>query len=296
MGWHITTDGAPMLLAIDFRKIEDLRQCPSVQHVLQLRRTVLCIRRRIGSLPFFSVVGLPLALEVILPTAAGPELRLFEIHSLRAGIECPLDSDRQIVAVIHAGRDVGDIHAMLHQLAIAVLLRLVPVVLSVETAVEIILVLSPRHSGHHLDPVPTRTPAREVRRQPWIDAIGHYNIPVQVGTRRPRSMRLEAQSLVVASLLCRGDLLRSGNTAQQDEKRSQRDTSAQYFHVWIPSSIDLGQHAHPATGSVFNPALWRPSRRPSRTLRRSSCARSPLLSAASHSPEARLHNSSPCNC
>src|ERR1019366_6471044 len=160
------------------------------------------------------------------------------------------------------------------------LLCLVPVVLSIETAVEIILVLSPRHSGHHLDPVPTRTPAREVRRQPWIDAIGHYNIPVQVGTRRPRSMRLEAQSLVVASLLCRGDLLRSGNTAQQDEKRSERDTYALNFLGWIPSSIDLGHRAHPAAGSVFNPPLWRPSRSPFRPLRRSACGRSPLLYAA----------------
>ena len=185
-------------LAVLLGEIEDLRERPAIQIVLQLRRAVLGVRRGIRGLPVLFVVRLPFAFEILLPTAACPELGLFQVDGLGAGVECPLDSHGQILPVILAGRDIRNVAvaAVQDRFAVGLSLGLIPVVLAVELAVEIILILAPGHTRHNVDGVAMLPPGFDVAGHARADAVHHRDIRIEVGARRPWSAGLKTQPLL----------------------------------------------------------------------------------------------------
>ena len=78
---------------------------------------------------------------------------------------------------------------MQHLLAVAAHLGLVPVLLAVEVAVEIVAVLAPRHGGHHGDMVAMLAPAANARGHGGVDPVDHRRIRREVDARRPFSLR-----------------------------------------------------------------------------------------------------------
>src|ERR1035441_8508637 len=106
MGGDVATDSSVIRLAILLGEIENLGERPAIQKVLELGSTVLGIGRGIRRLPVLLVVGLPLAFEILLPTAPGPELGFFQVNSLGAGVQSPFHTHGQILPVVLAGRDI----------------------------------------------------------------------------------------------------------------------------------------------------------------------------------------------
>lgn len=81
-------------------------------------------------------------------------------------------------SVAGARRYIGNLRiaAMQHLLAVAAHLGLVPVLLAVEVAVEIVAVLAPRHGGHHGDMVAMLAPAANARGHGGVDPVDHRRI------------------------------------------------------------------------------------------------------------------------
>ena len=187
-----------MLLAVFLDEIEDLRERPAIQKVLQLGRAILSVHRRIRRAPFLLVVRLPLTLEILFPPARGPELRLLQMERLRAGVERPLHTGRQIAAVIQARRDVRNrlVAAMQNPFTLAVGLRFIPVPRSVELAVEVVLILSPRDAGHHMDGVAVIAPTGDIGRHFRTDPVHHGDIAIDIHARLPGASSLKTQPFV----------------------------------------------------------------------------------------------------
>src|ERR1017187_4261788 len=105
-------------------------------------------------LPLLAVVVAPFALETLGIAGAIPEFRLLQMNRLGAGIKRALHADTEILAVILAGAHVIDVASVADLLAISLGLHFVLVVRAIETAIEVILILSPGYTRHHMDPVP----------------------------------------------------------------------------------------------------------------------------------------------
>ncbi len=84
---------------------------------------------------------------------------------------------------------------MRDDLAIAVHLRLVLVIHPVKAPVEIVLILPPRHAGHHVHAIPLRLPLGNALANVRPDAIAHGHIRAKLELRVPMCVRLEARPL-----------------------------------------------------------------------------------------------------
>ena len=84
-------------------------------------------------MPILAIVGPPFALEIFFPAASRPEFGFFQVDGFRARIERALNAARKIPAIILARRDIRDVSvsAVQDQIAVNLLLRLVPVVLPI---------------------------------------------------------------------------------------------------------------------------------------------------------------------
>jgi hypothetical protein len=67
--------------------IEDLTKRATVKKILELGGAILRVGRTVGRLPRLVIKLLPLVLETVTPSGAGPELGLFKIDGLGSGIE-----------------------------------------------------------------------------------------------------------------------------------------------------------------------------------------------------------------
>jgi len=123
------------------------------------------------------------------------------MNSLGPGVEGPLDALREILPVVFAGGHVGHVAAVaVHDdLAVAVGLSLVPVLLAVVLAVEVILIPAPGHAGHDVDGVAAPPPGLDIAGQVVADAVDHGHVGVEVDPRVPRSAGLEAQTILGCS-------------------------------------------------------------------------------------------------
>src|SRR6185437_4594655 len=104
--------------------------------------------------------------------------RLFEIDRLGSRIKGALYADGGIGAVDAPWRNIGNILAVAVQDRRAVLLGLgfVPMIFSIVLTVQVILVLSPGDTRHHLNVITMLAPGFNSLRQGGIDPIGHRDI------------------------------------------------------------------------------------------------------------------------
>ncbi len=202
-----------MLFSICAHVVEDLPEGAAIEKILELRGAILRIRRGIGRLPLFVVIGLPLTLEVVFPSAARPEFRLLEINGFYALIERALHAGAQVAAIILAWRHIGNhrIAAVNDVFAVHVSLRLIPMIGAVEFAVEVVLVAAPGHAGHEIDDVAVVAPGGHKSRHFGADAIHHGCIGIHIDARRPWIAALEGKAILSAALGEFGVALRLGN-------------------------------------------------------------------------------------
>src|ERR1017187_2354712 len=131
-------------------------------------------------LPGFAVVGLPFAFETFRVTGVHPEFRLFKMDGFRARIERALHADAEKLSVVSPGAHVVNIAAVTALLSVRQSLRLVLVIDAVEAAIEIILIVAPRHAGHDMDAITMIAPSLNPVRQFCIYAIDNGYIRTQV--------------------------------------------------------------------------------------------------------------------
>ena len=242
----IAADVAVVGLAVLFGEIEDLGERPAIQIVFELGSAVLGVGRGVRRLPVLFVIRLPFALEVFLPTAAGPEFRFFEMDGLRAGIQRALDSYSEIFPVILPGRDIRNVAvaAMQDRFAIGLHLGLIPVVLTVELAVEIVLILTPGYARHHVDGVSVLPPGFDVAGHARPYAVHHGHIRIEVGAWGPRSAGLKTQALFSCAL--DGGCVQESRAGYQqrgnDDPFGTRGTGCD--HRRIPESSQISRIGH----------------------------------------------------
>src|ERR1043166_1614556 len=146
----IATDVAAGAFVVSLHVTEDLLQGAAIKEVFQLRGAPLAINGFLRRLPGFVIKTLPLALEPFRVTGARPEFRLFEMNRFDARIEPALHTHAQELAVIRGRAHVVNITAVTDLLSIPIGLRVVLGIRSIETTVEIILIIAPRHTRHQV--------------------------------------------------------------------------------------------------------------------------------------------------
>src|SRR6266567_5364179 len=132
-------------------------------------------------LPILPVVVAPLAFETFLVTVLDPELRFLQVDRFGACIERALDVCAQELSVVGARADVEHAATMPVRRAVAVRLLLILVIDSIEAALEIILVLAPGNTGHHMDAIAPIASGLDAIRQPRVDAVNDGNVRSKVG-------------------------------------------------------------------------------------------------------------------
>src|SRR5258708_37418301 len=127
--------------------------------------------------PRLAVMGLPLTLETLRVTCVHPELGFFEMDGLRAGIERSLNAHAEELPVIRPRTHVIHVASVAAFVAVAHRLRFVLVIHTIEAAVEVILIIAPRHSRHHAGPIPVIAPGRAPVWQPRINSLHNVTVP-----------------------------------------------------------------------------------------------------------------------
>src|SRR5262245_43959415 len=136
-------------------------------------------------LPILVVITFPLALEPLGIPAAHPKFGLFQVNCFRSGIKRPLNSHAQELPVICARAHIVDVSAMADLFPAPVGLRLILMIDAVESPVEIILVVAPGNSGHHMNAIAAIAPRLDSVRKFWIDAINDRDIRTKVSVWTP---------------------------------------------------------------------------------------------------------------
>lgn len=180
-------------------------------------------------LPILEVVGAPRAFEALRVTATDPELGLFEVDGLDAGIEGALDADAQEPPVVLAGAHVVDVAAVADLSALSVGLGLVLVVDAVEAPVQIVLVVAPRHAGHDVNPVAAIPPRPDAPAEGRIDAVHNRHVRSQIAVRAPALTGLETGAFEP-----RQRVLGEGGRQIGDEKAARQEGADQPGHCTRP--------------------------------------------------------------
>ena len=183
-----------MRFVVGLHEIKNLCQRPPIEVVFELRRPVLCIRRRVRGDPVLVIVGFPFALEAFAPPGPYPKLRLLQMDTLSPGFERSLNAEAKKLAVVLAGRHIIHIAPVRDSVAVLLRLRFVHMVDAIEPAIQVVLVLPPRNAGHHMHPVPLRLPRRDSRPDVGADPIAHRDIRAELNPRIPGSAGLKTRS------------------------------------------------------------------------------------------------------
>src|SRR5258707_11312241 len=109
-------------------------------------------------LPILSEIGAPLAFKSFRVATAHPELGFFKMDRLRPGIEGALNTHTEELPVICAGAHIVHVASMAYLMSFAVGLGLVFVIHSIEAAIQIVLVMAPRNSAHHVNAISMLAP------------------------------------------------------------------------------------------------------------------------------------------
>src|SRR5262245_38259651 len=142
--------------------------------------------------PIFAVHGLPFAFETFGVTASHPEFRLLEVDRFGASIQRSLHANAEELSKIGSRTHVINIASVANLISITVRLRFVLVVDSVEPAIEIILIVAPGDTGHHVDAIAPVPPGANQFGQTGVDAINDGNIRAEVSVGAPSLAGLEA--------------------------------------------------------------------------------------------------------
>ena len=132
-------------------------------------------------LPILAVVVAPLAFETFLVTILDPELRFLQVDCIGTRIERALDVCAQEHSVVGAWTNIEHAATMPVRGAVAVRLLLILVIDSIEAALEIILVLAPGNTGHHMGAIAPVAPGPDAIRQPGVNAVNDGNVRSKVG-------------------------------------------------------------------------------------------------------------------
>ncbi len=81
------------------------------------------------------------------------------------------------------------------RVAVSVHLLLVLMIVAVELAVQVILVITPRHPRHQVNPIPVFAPGLDPRSHAGIEPINNRHIRPQIAIPPPGCVRLEARPL-----------------------------------------------------------------------------------------------------
>ncbi len=153
------------------------------------------IHRAVGRLPVLVVIIAPFAFESFRVTGPIPKLRFLQMDRFGSGIQGALHADAKEFAVVLARRHVIDVAAVADLLAVAFGLGLILVVHPVEAAIEVILILSPRHARHHVNAIAVVPPRGNPRRQIGVNTINNRHVGTQICPRTPRLARLKTSAL-----------------------------------------------------------------------------------------------------
>ena len=125
------------------------------------------------------------------------------MNRLGTGLQRALDADAKEFAVVGAGTHVIYITTVADLVAVAICLCFVLVVYTVEAAIEVILILSPRDTRHDVNAIAVFAPGFDARRQIGVNAINDGDIRTQIPLRTPRFARLEASAFKNLISVCR---------------------------------------------------------------------------------------------
>ena len=117
------------------------------------------------------IIRPPLPLKAGAVAGADPELGLLEMNRDGTGVHRLLDALAEKLAEVFARRHVIDVATMRDHVAVAVGLGLVDVIGSVKSAVEIILVMTPRNAGHQVRDVTLGFPLGDPSRERIVHAV-----------------------------------------------------------------------------------------------------------------------------
>src|SRR5436190_19476482 len=179
-------------------------------------------------LPIFAIIILPFTLESFLVAILHPKLRLFEMNRLSASLKRFLDSDTEKLSVIRARAHIIDVATVTMAIPISVRLNLVVVFNSVEMPFDIILVISPGDTGHHMDAISVFAPRLHSLRECRPNAVSDGNVGAEIATVAPRLAGLKTGALKVLVWI-RGNRRFAGEGWTNDkpkERHKQRNSNS----------------------------------------------------------------------
>ena len=194
---HVAAHAPARAVIVVLHVAKHLLQGAAVEEILQLGGAPLGIHGAMRRLPILAIATTPLALEALRVAAVHPELGLFEVDRLGAGIERALDALAKVFPVVGPGAHVIDIAAVTDLLPVPNRLGLVLVVDAVKPAVEVVLIRPPRDARHDVDAIAAVTPSLDALWQVGADAVAEGHIRTQIGDAAPRRRRLEASTFQV---------------------------------------------------------------------------------------------------
>src|SRR6516165_8566429 len=103
--------------------------------------------------PVANVRGPPAALEALAVARARPEFGLLEVDGRGAGVDRRPHPPRQIISERWPRAHVIDVASVRDDVSPAIGLGLIHVFLAIEAAIEVVLVVSPRHARHHMNKI-----------------------------------------------------------------------------------------------------------------------------------------------
>src|SRR5258708_34769593 len=122
-------------------------------------------------LPVLRVIISPLTFEPLFVAVLHPKFRFLEMDRFRAGFKCSSDTHTEISAIIRSGTHIINAATVTVRSAVAIGLLLIFVVHPIETPAQVILVLPPGDTSHHVDTIAVPSPGLDAIRKVGSDAV-----------------------------------------------------------------------------------------------------------------------------
>jgi hypothetical protein len=141
------------------------------------------------------------------------------MNGFHTGLEGPMNSYGEELAIVFARRHVVDVAAVANLLPVLARLSLILVIDSVEAAVIVVLIVSPGDSGHEMDPIATISPRLDASRHGRVDAVNNRDVGAAVDSIAVRLMGLKNGSLFdLTRIWSAGRLYAEGKKEQSDHR------------------------------------------------------------------------------
>jgi len=122
------------------------------------------------------------------------------------------------LSVIRARAHVKDVASMAMPIPISIRLNLIIVLNTIETAFDIVLVISPGDPGHHVDAIAMLSPRLHSLRQSGSDAIRNGNVGPEIAMLTPWLAGLETRPLKVLLWINGNQVVRGVDRKAREKK------------------------------------------------------------------------------